>query len=162
MNLSGWVLSVAGMVVLTAIVDVVLPQGNMGKIIKGVFSFVCVLVIAMPLPSLLKGKFVFKDFYDDTALTTQSHVISNTIYEMRREQLFNEIETALERKGVTNCDVEICSINEDSFVKVNLIKINLDKAVIKPTDGNILDVEGIKKVVADVAAINPEMVTVYG
>ena len=37
MNLSAWVLSIVGIVVLTLMVDIIIPEGKTGKYIKGVF-----------------------------------------------------------------------------------------------------------------------------
>lgn len=36
MNLSAWVLSIVGIVVLTLMVDIIIPEGKTGKYIKGV------------------------------------------------------------------------------------------------------------------------------
>ena len=52
MNLSSWVLTIVGMVVLSVIGDIILPQGKISKTVKGVFAFITVLVIASPLPEL--------------------------------------------------------------------------------------------------------------
>ena len=52
MNLSAWVLSIVGIVVLTLMVDIIIPEGKTGKYIKGVFAMLTVFVIAMPLPKI--------------------------------------------------------------------------------------------------------------
>ena len=55
MNLSAWVLSIVGIVVLTLMVDIIIPEGKTGKYIKGVFAMLTVFVIAMPLPKIFNN-----------------------------------------------------------------------------------------------------------
>ena len=55
-ELSTWILSIAGVVCLSVIVELVLPEGQMNRYIKGTFSFIIILVIILPLPKLLGQK----------------------------------------------------------------------------------------------------------
>ena len=64
-NLSNWILSIAGIVCLSVIVELILPEGQMNKYIKGVFSFIIVLVIIMPIPNLLKKEYNFSEILDE-------------------------------------------------------------------------------------------------
>lgn len=54
---SGWLLSIACVVILSVLCEFILPEGQINKYIKVVFSFILLLVIIMPLP-----KFFGKDF----------------------------------------------------------------------------------------------------
>ena len=62
MNLSAWVLSIVGIVVLTLMVDIIIPEGKTGKYIKGVFAMLTVFVIAMPLPKIFNSEFDLEEF----------------------------------------------------------------------------------------------------
>ena len=62
MNLSAWVLSIVGIVVLTLMVDIIIPERKTGKYIKGVFAMLTVFVIAMPLPKIFNSEFDLEEF----------------------------------------------------------------------------------------------------
>lgn len=160
MNLSSWVLTIVGMVVLSVIGDIILPQGKIAKTVKGVFAFITVLVIASPLPELFNGSFeVFFSLTDETHAFDEQ--ISQTIYQMRVEQACNQIETTLGYRGVDNPEITIISENKDTFLAIEKIIINLDNAVIKEVDGNIIKTETIRQVVAESVGVAEEKVVVY-
>ena len=50
-----WILSILGIVVIGAVIDLVLPSGRMNKYVKSIFSAVTILVIILPLPNLVKN-----------------------------------------------------------------------------------------------------------
>ncbi len=162
MDLSGWVLSIAGMVVLTVIVDIIIPEGQTYKVIKGVFAFVTVLVIAAPLPKLLNADFDFSRFFNGDGYVDYDQTLSDSIYEMRLEQTQERIIRELNYRGVKNAVLTIESVNENSFVSIKKIDVNLSKAVINAVDGNIISVEEIDSIVAVTAGISCEVVFVYG
>mgnify|MGYP005805768403 FL=1 len=52
-TLSAWILSIAGVVLLSVLVELILPSGSMSKYIKGIFVFIIMFVILSPVPTLL-------------------------------------------------------------------------------------------------------------
>ena len=52
-SISTWIVSIAGIVCLSVLVELLLPEGQMNRYIKGIFSFIIVFVIISPLPKLL-------------------------------------------------------------------------------------------------------------
>ena len=68
-SVGAWILSILGIVVIGAVIDLVLPSGRMNKYVKSIFSAVTILVIILPLPNLVKngcGKYQ-KEFIDKRA-----------------------------------------------------------------------------------------------
>ena len=55
-GISSWILSIAGVICISVIVEIIMPEGQMNKYIKGVLSFIIIFVIVSPLPNLLKQK----------------------------------------------------------------------------------------------------------
>jgi len=53
--LAQWVLSVAGIAILSVLADIILPNGQNRKYIKTVIGFVVTLVVAQPVFALLNG-----------------------------------------------------------------------------------------------------------
>ena len=54
-SFSVWVLSIAGICVLSVLVELVLPEGQTRKYIKAIFSFFVIVVIVAPLPKIVKN-----------------------------------------------------------------------------------------------------------
>lgn len=57
-----WLLSVAGIAILSVLSDIVLPNGVCRKYIKTVVAIVVTLVVAQPVFSLVSGKGFFADY----------------------------------------------------------------------------------------------------
>ncbi len=63
-TLSGWILSIAGVICISVIVELVMPDGQMNSYIKKILSFIIVLVIILPLPKLLKTEIDLNNIFD--------------------------------------------------------------------------------------------------
>ena len=48
-DISSWIMSIAGIICLSVIVELVLPDGQLNRYIKGIFSFIILLVIISPI-----------------------------------------------------------------------------------------------------------------
>ena len=48
--MTSYILSIVGIVFLGVLVDVIMPDGEMNKYVKGVFSIIALCVIINPLP----------------------------------------------------------------------------------------------------------------
>ena len=68
---SAWLLSIAGVVILSVLAEFVLPEGQMNRYTKVIFSFVILLVIIMPLPKLLGKEFDISKFFGGANDTLQ-------------------------------------------------------------------------------------------
>ena len=62
--MTAWILSIAGVTILSVVVDLILPSGQTAKYIKNIFAFVMILVIISPLPALIKGNFNVNDIFE--------------------------------------------------------------------------------------------------
>lgn len=55
--MGAWVLSIAGVICLGILLEIVLPEGKTAKYVKGAFSLLVVIAIVAPLPKLIKSDF---------------------------------------------------------------------------------------------------------
>lgn len=55
--ISSYLLSIAGIIVLCVLAQLIIPEGQINKYVKVIFSFIILLVIAMPLPKIVKTEF---------------------------------------------------------------------------------------------------------
>ena len=134
-SLSAWVLSIAGVAVLTVLVDLILPEGQTNKYVKGIFSFVMVVIIISPLPGLFNSNFSVSQIFE----TESTELQDDYIYQLNRNKLDNLeklILKNLEEKGIVGVSINI-SANIFSYnmkietVFVESIKGNSKSEIIK-------------------------------
>lgn len=114
-ELSNWILSIAGIICVSVIVELILPDGQMNRYIKGIFSFIIILVVIMPIPKLLNRDFDFSNIFDNSGY----EINSDYLYQVNLDKMNsvkNEIEKQIEKRGYLNVVVSInCDIFDNSM-----------------------------------------------
>lgn len=114
-ELSNWILSIAGIICVSVIVELILPDGQMNRYIKGIFSFIIILVVIMPIPKLLNRDFDFSNIFDNSGY----EIDSDYLYQVNLDKMNsvkNEIEKQIEKRGYLNVVVSInCDIFDNSM-----------------------------------------------
>ncbi len=70
-SVSMWILSVAGIVVISVLLELVLPEGQINKYVKSIFSFIVLLVIILPLPKLFNKDFSIDNIFQSQEVSLQ-------------------------------------------------------------------------------------------
>lgn len=144
--MTAWILSIAGVTILSVVVDLILPSGQTAKYIKNIFAFVMILVIISPLPALIKGNFNVNDIFESEEIVLQE----DYIYQVNRDKLTaleEEITSSLEEKGIKNV---VVTINADIFqIEMKILEVNVDLSdlVIDENSGHIVIEKAITEVV---------------
>lgn len=128
-GISSWIMAVVGISVLGVLVDLVMPDGQTKKYIKGVFAFIVVLVIISPLPSLLNKEFSINDIFEENAIVIQE----DFIYQVNRdrlETLENMIEADLKEQGISNVSIKISANIFTNKMKIEAVFVDLSQVVI--------------------------------
>lgn len=114
-ELSNWILSIAGIICVSVIVELILPDGQMNRYIKGIFSFIIILVVIMPIPKLLNRDLDFSNIFDNSGY----EINSDYLYQVNLDKMNsvkNEIENQIEKRGYLNVVVSInCDIFDNSM-----------------------------------------------
>lgn len=118
--MSAWIMSVVGVICLGILLEIVLPEGQTAKYVKGAFSLLIVFVIASPLPALIKGDFKFT--YDASAFEVDEKYVNST-YAMFTESIRERAEYML-KVGGYDTEVSI-DITEESPVKLKGISVTV-------------------------------------
>lgn len=96
--MSGYLLSVIGAVILSAIMVAILPEGKTSGIIKAVSRLVCILAIISPVLKFFQsGTLTFAEGENSEGIFTQTVIESeNAFIEYYSERRIRETESALE------------------------------------------------------------------
>ncbi|MDE6302984.1 MAG: stage III sporulation protein AF [Clostridia bacterium] len=98
-----WIMSIVGVICLGILLEIVLPEGQTAKYVKGAFSLLVVFVIAMPLPNLLGKEWNLN--IDGSAFKVDEEFISST-YAAYSDGIAKSIEKELLANGY-KCTVEV-------------------------------------------------------
>lgn len=129
MNISGWILAVAGICVLGVLVDLILPNGQTKKYIKGIFAFIVVFVIISPIPSLLNKEFSVDDIFEEDAIVIQEDFIYQ-INNDRLENIENMIKLDLKEQGVENVELILSANIFTNDMVIEAVFVDLSQVVL--------------------------------
>ena len=146
--MSGCVLSVTAVVCLTVLLDIIMPDGQMKKYVKGIVSIIVIFVIVTPLASLAVGKFDLTkgNITIDSDMLESLESTSDRYREIQLESMLSE-------DGIT-ADVKI--VSENGKKKVEVI---IQNQVLSENEMNILK-QKVKDTVTDFLCIDSGSVSV--
>lgn len=159
-----WAISVVGIVILTVLSDVILPEGETSKYIKTVVGIVAVLVLVSPLPSILSGDLQFSLQSSNNSQTEQvQHSYLEYVCNAYEQYTQQRALTYLADNGYGDCTVQAtykCDYDGGDIV-FQYIDVYVDKSVINGQQGNINITEDIRKALTKLFAIEEQQVRVY-
>lgn len=109
---SSWLLSITCMILLSVLSEFVLPEGQINKYTKAMFSFCILLVIIMPLPKLFGKDFDFSKYFGSQTNLQENYLEQVNLDKLNalQEDLSNSIQDA----GLKNV---VVSINANIFAE---------------------------------------------
>ncbi len=146
--ISSWLLSIAGVVILSVLSELVLPEGQINKYTKVIFSFAILLVIIMPLPKLFGKNFDISKFFGQ-----QSELQEDYLYQLNLDKvtaLSDDFSKKVESEGMKRVKI---SINANILSeKLEIFSVYVDLCDIEYTKefGN-MDIARAKIKILDIA-----------
>ena len=128
--MKSWIFSVCAIVMITTIISFILPEGKMGKYIKGIFSLFIVFIIIKPLSYIKENDFDYTAIINQESVDLQYDFIE--YISLKKIEEYKEIcLDILINNGIQKGDIEINYLLDDlSNIKIEEVKVNLQKAVI--------------------------------
>lgn len=129
-QISSWIMSIAGIVCISVIVELILPEGQLNKYIKGIFSFIIVLVIVMPIPKIINSNFDFSSIFDyeNSVVVDEEYVYQLNLDKLNSLQ--EDIEHSINKYGYEEVNVYInCNIFQNKM-DIKSITVDLTNLVI--------------------------------
>lgn len=129
-ELSKWILSIAGVICCSVIIEFILPDGQMNKYIKGILSFIIVLVIIMPLPKLLKNEYDYNNIFN---IENNIEVDEDYLYQLNLDKinaLKKDIEKEIVSHGYKNVEIYVSADIFQNNMTYKSINVDLTRLVI--------------------------------
>ncbi len=150
--ISGWVLSIVGVVIITVVVEIIMPEGNISKYIKGFLVIFTVFIMVSPITNIsIADIFSENDFsisLDDTFL--------QQVNEEKAIEYGEIIKDKLVAGGYDGINIDVCIDNSKTEMKITAIFVDLSKVVLNPKNENIDIYNNIKSVIKSVVTIDAE------
>ena len=154
--MTGYILSVLGIVVAGVFIDVLLPSGTISKYIKGIYSIFVVAVLISPITKLLD-----KDFKLSYTQIQTDEKLLNYIYSNRAKAQESNLEKYFEDEGFKGVDLQLeFSIEKDTLI-YNACQINLKNLLISADKQHINKYEFIKSTVINATNLTEEEIKIY-
>lgn len=155
--MTGYILSILGVVVAGIFIDVIIPTGQINKYIKSVYSIFIVAVLLSPLIKFVNGtnkiEFAYTNFEIDQNLIDY---INNT----KVQNLNDSIIKTFEDNGLKNIDIKINYSIKDNNIIYNSCIVNLENLAIEEHAQHINKYEFIKKVVGTFIELTDEEIII--
>ncbi len=151
--MTGYILSILGIVVAGVFIDIVVPASSLNKYIKGIYAIFVVAVILNPIIKLLNKTHNLTINYTEYSVNDS---LLNYIFTMRARSLEKNIEQYLSDEGFENVGIVLnFSIENDELI-YSSCEINLKNMVISSDKQHINKYEFIKKVVVENTSLTHE------
>ncbi len=144
---SSWLLSIAGVVLLSVMTEFVLPDGQINKFIRVVFSFITLLVIILPIPKLFKRDFNLSNYLNEQTSLQRDYLEQVNLDKLNT--LTEELNLKVAKRGIKNIEI---SVGANIFAKtLEIYTITADLRNIA-YDSNIESktIENAKAIILDV------------
>ena len=152
--LSGYILSIVGIILVGVIVDLMLVDGQVKKYVQSIYVLFVIFTIVAPLPS-----FINNIKHGDFSLETSSIEVDKKYLEIIKNQkntaLSNAIETVFEEDGFVKVVVTIDSAMVDKVYTINKVCIDISDCPKSPSKAVI------NKTVQKVVTIDEKDIIVY-
>lgn len=113
-----WVVTVAGMAILSVLCDVILPEGQTRKYVKTVFGIVVSLVIIQPIVGLFNGDFMLQ-FPSNSSVEMQDDYLNNVSSRMS-ENAKQSLTSVLNKNGIVAQSIEVNDADKKVIVELNV------------------------------------------
>lgn len=153
MTLKNYIISLVSVSLLTAISQIITPEGKLKNVSKTIFSFIVILTIISPIVSgKLKINFDFENNFSDV---TVDETAVNLIYEEREDLIEKSCERLLKENDIIGVRVDVVFSGKVEKVTLNFGDLRITEEtehinIISKTIDILSDFLSIKKEIIEV------------
>lgn len=156
--ISSWILGIAGIVLVGVLVEVLLPQGKLNKLLKSIVAVATIFVIVSPLKNIDPKTLDFSKLFNPIK-------IDNNFVEERQKgmiiSLQEEIEKNLNSNGYSNIKVKIDGVVSAEKCEIKNVFVDLENLVLLDEKLNIDKYTNIVAIIQKSIDVNKEVIIFY-
>jgi len=159
--ISSWIISIVGIVILGVLIDLILPEGQMQKYIKSIFSVIVVLTMVSPVLNIDLNKIEFNKFiYNESSIELNDKYLKN-YNEDYKKTLERLLENSLEDKGYKNVSVEISYNLSNNYFEIQKVVLNIKNLVINTNQVHIDKYKEMRAIAVNLLNVKEGVVVIY-
>ena len=159
--ISSWIISIVGIVILGVLIDLILPEGQMQKYIKSVFSVIVVLTMVSPILNIDINKIDFDRFiYNETSVELNQNYLKN-YNEDYKVTLENLLEEKLKEGGFSGVNVEILYNKSNNNFEIEKVELDIKKLVINTNQVHIDKYKEMRTIVSNMLNVKEGNIVIY-
>jgi len=156
-----WIINVAAIIILTVVAGMILPEGKTNKLIKSIFSVICLFVLIMPIQYISNGNFSVADVFSINDEVELDNDFLYYTFSKQAASLEEDCKELLEEQGITEVEVQIIFYTDKIAFVIEKVYINIENIVILENYQHInINVE-ISNLLADSLNIETEQIVFY-
>lgn len=123
-SVSSWLLAITGVILLSVLCEMILPEGQINRYIRVIFSFITIFVIIAPLPKLIGKEIDFSHLFS----SYDSSLQEDYLYEINLNKLdaiTNDLQKEIERQGIYNVSISISANTLSKELEIFSVSVDL-------------------------------------
>lgn len=158
--MGAWLLKITGVIALSALSSLLIPNGQTKKYVKGIFALITLFVLVSPLPKLLKSDFSgFPNAFDTAGELeideTFLHGVATNAYKTQERN----IEKFLKEKGI-EAKVKFVVKSETSS-EIDYVNVILSDKSFERDKSNSIDIGALKSEISKFSGVPEDKLRVF-
>lgn len=158
--MGAWLLKITGVIALSALSSLLIPNGQTKKYVKGIFALITLFVLVSPLPKLLKSDFSgFPNAFDTAGELeideTFLYGVATNAYKTRERN----IEKFLKEKGI-EAKVKFVVKSETSS-EIDYVNVILSDKSFERDKSNNIDIGALKSEISKFSGVPEDKLRVF-
>lgn len=156
LNLFKYLTTAAAISLITAVTQMILPDGKMKKTIKVVFQLILIVCLVTPL---FNGVDDFNLEFNKSEIALDYSAI-NSIFENKIDLLENDCEKALEKEGILGVKITILKGNDENIFTIEKVIVNFDNLRITAENEHIDITRKTVILLCELLSVNEEVIII--
>lgn len=158
--MGAWLLKITGVIALSALSSLLIPNGQTKKYVKGIFALITLFVLVSPLPKLLKSDFSgFPNAFDTVSELeideTFLYGVTTNAYKTQEKN----IEKCLKEKGI-EAKVKFVVKSETSS-EIDYVNVILSDKSFERDKSNSIDIGALKNEISKFSGVPEDKLRVF-
>lgn len=158
--MGAWLLKITGVIALSALSSLLIPNGQTKKYVKGIFALITLFVLVSPLPKLLKSDFSgFSNAFDTASELeideTFLYGVATNAYKTQERN----IEKFLKEKGI-EAKVKFVVKSETSS-EIDYVNVILSDKSFERDKSNSIDIGALKNEISKFSGVPEDKLRVF-
>ena len=158
--MGAWLLKITGVIALSALSSLLIPNGQTKKYVKGIFALITLFVLVSPLPKLLKSDFSgFPNAFDTASELeideTFLYGVATNAYKTQERN----IEKFLKEKGI-EAKVKFVVKSETSS-EIDYVNVILSDKSFERDKSNNIDIGALKREISKFSGVPEDKLRVF-